>query len=136
MATLARSGERGRALAAARNAPPVPVTEQVVQEIKSLNPTDPDPVVPAQTVSGLFLSEVAHLVPTTLRKMPRLSESGSACALSTGTTLEIKLETATCLCKLQHTSQRLQSRTRCCSTSDLVKSRRSPNSLVDARHSS
>ena len=34
VATLARTGEKGRALAAAKNAPPVPVTEQIVQEIK------------------------------------------------------------------------------------------------------
>ena len=40
VATLARTGEKGRALAAARNAP-VPVTEQTVQEIKSLYPADP-----------------------------------------------------------------------------------------------
>ena len=32
VATLARTGQKGRALAAARNAPPVPVTEQIVQE--------------------------------------------------------------------------------------------------------
>ena len=43
VATLARTGEKGRALAAARNAPPVPVTEQIVQEIKSLHPADPEP---------------------------------------------------------------------------------------------
>ena len=43
VATIARAGEKGRALAAARNAPPVPVTEQIVQEIKSLYPTDPEP---------------------------------------------------------------------------------------------
>ena len=36
--TLARTGEKGRALAAARNAPPVPVTEQIVQEIKKSQP--------------------------------------------------------------------------------------------------
>ena len=74
---LARSGEKGRALAAARNAPPVPVTEQIVQEIKSLYPADPEPpaLVPAP-VSALFSSEVAEHVPTTLRKMPRLSEPG------------------------------------------------------------
>ena len=63
-ATHARSGEKGRALAAARNAPPVPVTEQIVQEIKSLYPTDPEP--PAAN----------GLISTTLRKMPRLSEPG------------------------------------------------------------
>ena len=77
VATLARSVERRRALAGARNAPPVPVTEQIVQEIKSLYPTDPDPAAPAQAlVANLFLSEVAELVPTTLRTMPRLSEPG------------------------------------------------------------
>ena len=46
LATLARAGEKGRALAAARNAPPFPVTEQIVQEIKSLHPTDPEPPAP------------------------------------------------------------------------------------------
>ena len=66
VATLARSGEKGRALAAARNAPPVPVTEQIVQEIKSLHPTDPEPPAPAQAfVSNFFLSEVAEPIPTT-----------------------------------------------------------------------
>ena len=38
VATVARTGENGRALAAARNAPPAPVTEEIVQEIKSLYP--------------------------------------------------------------------------------------------------
>ena len=76
VATLARTGEKGRALAAARNAPPVPVTEQTVQEIKSLYPADPEPAPVSAPVSALFLSEVAEHVPTTLRKMPRLSEPG------------------------------------------------------------
>lgn len=77
VATLARSGEKGRALAAARNAPPVPVTEQIVQEIKSLYPVDPEPPEPiSDPVSALFVSEVAAHVPSTLRKMPRLSEPG------------------------------------------------------------
>ena len=77
VATLARTGEKGRALAAARNAPPVPVTEQIVQEIESLYLADPEPPAPVPApVSGLFLSEVAEHVPTTLRKMPRLSEPG------------------------------------------------------------
>ena len=77
VATLARTGEKGRALAAARNAPPVPVTEQIVQEIKSLYPADPEPPAPASApISALFLSEVAEQVPSTLRKMPRLSEPG------------------------------------------------------------
>ena len=77
VATLARTGEKCRALAAVRNAPPVPVTEQIVQEIKSLYPADPEPPAPLSApVSALFLSEVAEHVPTTLRKMPRLSEPG------------------------------------------------------------
>ena len=77
VATLARTGEKGRALAAARNAPPVPVTEPIVQEIKSLYPADPEPPAPVQApVSALFLSEMAEHVPTILRKMPRLSEPG------------------------------------------------------------
>ena len=76
-ATLARIGEKGRGLAAARNAPPVPVAEQIVQEIKGLHPADPQlPALAQAFVSGLFLSEVAEHVPTTLRKMPRLSEPG------------------------------------------------------------
>ena len=45
--------------------------------MKSLYPADPEPPAPVQApVSALFLSEVAEHVPTTLRKMPRLSEPG------------------------------------------------------------
>ena len=77
VATLARTGEKGRALAATRNAPPVPVTEQIVQEIKGVHPADPEPPAPVQApVSTLFLSEVAEHAPITLRNMPRLSEPG------------------------------------------------------------
>ena len=76
VATAARAGEKGRALAAARNAP-VPVTEQIVQEIKCLYLAAPGPPAPPQAfVSGPFISEVAGHTPTTLRKMPRLSEPG------------------------------------------------------------
>ena len=64
VATLARSGEKGRAL-----------VEQIVQEIKSFYPMEPEPPAPAQAlVSNPFLSEVAELIPTTLHKMPRLNE--------------------------------------------------------------
>ena len=56
VATLARTGEKGRTLAATRNAPPVLVTEQLVQEIKSLYPADPEPPAPVPApVSALFL---------------------------------------------------------------------------------
>ena len=74
VATLASTGEKERALAA-RNAPPVPVKEQVVQDIKSLYPADPEPPAPVPApVSALFLSEVAEHVPAARRKTPRLSE--------------------------------------------------------------
>ena len=47
-------------------APPVLVTQQLVQEVKSLHPADPDLVVPAQTsVSNLFLAQGADLIPNT-----------------------------------------------------------------------
>ena len=93
--------KKGRALAAARNALPVPVTEQIVQEIKSLYPADPEPPAPASApVSALFLSEVAEHVPITLRKMPRLSEPGPlACVRNIGMNLAPWQETVTCLCK-------------------------------------
>ena len=58
VATLTRTGEKRRALAAATNAQPVPATEQIVQEIKSLYPADPEPPAPVPApVSALFLSE-------------------------------------------------------------------------------
>ena len=41
VATLARAGEKGRALAAARNDPLVPVTQEIVQEIKGPLPRGP-----------------------------------------------------------------------------------------------
>ena len=47
------------------------------EEIKSLYPTDPEPPEPASApISALFLSEVAEHFPSTLRKMPWLSEPG------------------------------------------------------------
>ena len=55
----------------------MPVTQQTVHEIKDLQPTDPEPENAAQTpVSNLFLSQMAELVPNTLRRMLRLSEPG------------------------------------------------------------
>ena len=67
----------GRTLFRVPDAPPVPVTEQIVQKTKS-HPADPEPPAPVQApVSARFLSEVAQHVPTTLRIMPRLSDFGS-----------------------------------------------------------
>ena len=77
VATLARAGENGRALAAARNAPPVPVTRDIVQEITSLYRVDPDPAIPSTArVSHVFTAEVMDFIPITLKRMPRLSEPG------------------------------------------------------------
>ena len=117
-ATLARSGERGRALAAARNAPPVPVTQQIVQEIKDLQPTDPDLKtllrLPCRTSSCLKWPSWFQAHSDECRGSMNLVPS--ACALNIGMTSE--LETATCLCKLLHTSQLPLSRTQFCSTSE------------------
>ena len=102
VATLARTGEKGRAPAAARNAPPVPVTEQLVQKVKRSYPADPEPPAPVQApLSALFLSEVADHVPITLRKMPRLSGPGplGMRAEHFGMTSAPSRETLTCLCK-------------------------------------
>ena len=64
-------------LAAARNAPPVPVTRDIVQEITSLYPVDPDPADPSTArVSFAFTAEVVDSIPITLKRMPRLSEPG------------------------------------------------------------
>ena len=77
VATLARAGEKGRALAAARNAPPVPVTQDIVQEIKSLYPVDPDPAIPlSNQITNTFIFQIAECIPHTLKRMPRLSEPG------------------------------------------------------------
>ena len=77
VATLARVGEKGRALAAARNDPPVPVTRDIVQEIKGLYPVDPDPAVPLNNqITHIFVFQIAEFIPLTLKRMPRLSEPG------------------------------------------------------------
>ena len=74
---MARAGEKERALAAARNAPPVPVTRDVVQEITSLYPVDPDPALPLTNhISHIFIFQIAELTTLTLKRMPRLSEPG------------------------------------------------------------
>ena len=72
------SGERGEALAAACNAPPVPATQQIVQEIKGL-PTRTLLLLHRPPVSNLFLSQIVELIPITLKRMPRLSEPGALC---------------------------------------------------------
>lgn len=78
VSTLARAGERGRALAAACQAPPERCTKEVLKEIRQMYLSDPDPAVPITgvTISALFHNLVAAQVPSTLKQMPRLSEPG------------------------------------------------------------
>ena len=60
--TLARAGGKERARAAARSAPPVPVTRDIVQEITSNH------------ISHIFIFQIAEFIRLTLKRMPRLSE--------------------------------------------------------------
>ena len=101
VATLARAREKGRALAAARNAPPVPVTEQIVQEIKSLYPLiqshQQQYQIQFQLCSCLKLLSRSHL---RFGKCPgSVNQDLSVCVLNTGTILALWLETVTCLCR-------------------------------------
>ena len=64
VATLASAGEKCRALAAARNAPPVPVTRDIVQEIKGLYPVDSDPAVPLNNqITHICIFQIAEFIP-------------------------------------------------------------------------
>ena len=77
VATLARAGEKGRALAAARNDPPVPVTREIVHEIRGLYPEDRDPAVPLNSqIPHIFIFQIDEFIPITLKRMPLLSEPG------------------------------------------------------------
>ena len=78
VATLARAGEKGRALAAARNDPPVPVTQEIVQESRVLYPEDTDPAFPLNSqIPHIFIFQIAEFISLTLKRIPRLSETGS-----------------------------------------------------------
>ena len=74
VATLARSGATGRAPAAVSNAPPVPVTEQIVQESPPKRPTQNLPLLPRHLCQTFSCQKWPSSSPPTLRKMPRLSE--------------------------------------------------------------
>ena len=65
-------------MAAARNAPPVQVTRDILQEIKSLfYPVDPDPAIPlSNQITHIFIFQIVEFIPHTLKRMPRLSEPG------------------------------------------------------------
>ena len=84
VATLARTGEKGRALAAATNAPPVPVTEQIVQEIKSLYPTDPEPPAPVLQCHCLKLLNMSQ--PRSEKCHDSVSQDRLACVRNFGMT--------------------------------------------------
>ena len=78
VATLVRAGERGRALAAARHADPVPLTPAVFRELQALYPTDPDPAprITTTPISNATHTAIQAQVALTLKRMPRLSEPG------------------------------------------------------------
>ena len=78
VATLVRAGERGRALAAARHADPVPLTPTVFRELQALYPADPDPAARITTtpISNATHHAIQAQVPRALKRMPRLSEPG------------------------------------------------------------
>ena len=78
VATLAESGERGRALAAARNAPPVPVTQQIcARDQKPLScRSEPCCRCTDPHVEPLLVPSCRADSKHTLRRMPRLSEPG------------------------------------------------------------
>ena len=78
VSTLARAGERGRALAATSQTPPQRFTKEILKEIRQMYPSDPDPAMPITgvTISALFQNQIATQVPSTLKRMPRLSEPG------------------------------------------------------------
>ena len=98
VARLDRAGETGRALAAARYAPPVPVTRDIVQESTSLYPVDPDPANPSTAqVSHVFIFQIAEFNPLTLK--PMLASANRAqweFVRNTGTTSAPTLGTPTC----------------------------------------
>ena len=71
VAALARAGEKGKALAAPRNAPPVPVTEQIVQEIKSLYP-----LIQSHQQQHQIQYQLCSCLKLLNRFHPRLSEPG------------------------------------------------------------
>ena len=92
--TLARTGEKGRALAAARNAPPVPVTEQIVQEIY---PADPKPPALAQAYS--YRKWLSLSLPHSERCPDSVNQDHLACVRNIGMTSALWRETVTCLFK-------------------------------------
>ena len=138
VATLARAGEKGRASAAARNAPPVPVTRDIVKEIKGLNSVDPDPAVPlSNQITHIFIFHIAEFILLVLKRMPRLSEPGPL-----GMRAEHWYDFGTQVGDVNmfswswHTLPRPQSQTQSSSTYARVKSRHWQNLQVDTDHSS
>ena len=99
--TFARTGEKGRAPAAARNAPPVPVTEQIVQEIKSLYPADPEPQLLRRPSCQDYSCQkwLSKSPPHFAKCHDSVNQGHSACARNIGMTLALWRRTAICLCK-------------------------------------
>ena len=89
VATSARTGEKGRALAAARNAPPIPVTEQIVQEIKSFYPTDPEPQLLRRPSCQAYSCQkwLSTFLPHFAKCHDSMNQDHTACARNIGMTL-------------------------------------------------
>ena len=124
VATLARSGERGqRSGRCQERTTSTSHSAGCSREQKSLHHRPGSCRSCSNTsVESFFLSEVTDLVPTTLRKMPRLSELGplgmrAAHWYDFG---DQAGDSNLLVQAVQHTSQRLQSRTRCCQKSLLM----------------
>ena len=96
---LARTGEKGKALTAARNAPPVSVTEQIVQEIKSLHLAHSERPACVSTSFSLVLVRSSQVCPYNTPKDASVNQDHLACVRNTGMTSAPWQETVTCLCK-------------------------------------
>ena len=77
-ARKARTRQRGRPVSVTHIAPPVPITEQMLQEIQNLHSADPNPFVHSNSAgaSRILLRQIALTLPATFERMPRLRKSG------------------------------------------------------------
>ena len=101
VATLARAGEKGRALAAARNAPQFQLLNKLFKKLRASTPLiqshQQQYQIQFQLCSCLKLLSKSHL---RFGKCPgSVNQDLSVCVLNTGTILALWLETVTCLCR-------------------------------------
>ena len=88
-ARKARTRQRGRPVSVTHIAPPVPITEQMLQEIQNLHSADPNPFVHSNSTvaSRILLHQIALTLTRRVLNTCHVSESqdNSACAPITGT---------------------------------------------------